>query len=170
MNALWTWLQKLLFYVLAKNKTRWSTGTDASFHVRTTVETLETRWIVYLDNKPSHESVCIAKPLLQASPLPPTKNHKNIGFSSKTGPDPLNKITKLPSQPSMLDHHRHASETPYIYRADRWRADDGPLIVVFRSSLVSTLVNLKSQSWTPPPPPPPPPRQDCLDPRIKLKD
>ena len=49
----------------------------------------------------------------------PLKNHKNIGFLSNYGPDPL-KITKLPS------HH-----------AFRWRADDGPLIVVFGSSLPS---------------------------------
>ena len=40
------------------------------------------------------------------------KNHKNIGFLSNTGRDPL-KITKLPSQHSMLGHHRHASETPF---------------------------------------------------------
>ena len=39
----------------------------------------------------------------------PLKNHKNIGFSSNIGPDPL-KISKLPSQHSMLGHHRHASE------------------------------------------------------------
>ena len=43
---------------------------------------------------------------------PPLKNHKYIGFLSNTGPDPL-KITKLPSQHSMLGHHRHASETPF---------------------------------------------------------
>ena len=48
--------------------------------------------------------------------------------------------------------------------ADRWRADGGPLLVVFGSSLVSTLVNLKEKSNLgpllppPPPPPPPPPR------------
>ena len=40
------------------------------------------------------------------------KNHTNIGFPSNTGTDPL-KITKLPSQHSMLGHHRHASETPF---------------------------------------------------------
>ena len=45
-------------------------------------------------------------------PLPPPENHKNIGFLRNTGPDPL-KITKLPSQHSMLGHHRHASETPF---------------------------------------------------------
>ena len=40
------------------------------------------------------------------------KNHRNIGFFSNTGLDPL-KITKLPSQHSMLGHYRHASETPF---------------------------------------------------------
>ena len=43
------------------------------------------------------------------------KNHKNIGFLSNTGPDPL-KITKLPSQHSMLGQHLHASETPFKLR------------------------------------------------------
>ena len=32
-----------------------------------------------------------------------------------TGPDPL-KITKLPSQHSMLGHHRYASVTPFKWR------------------------------------------------------
>ena len=42
---------------------------------------------------------------------PPLENYKNIWFLSNTGPDPL-KITKIPSQHSMLDHHRTTSETP----------------------------------------------------------
>ena len=46
---------------------------------------------------------------------PPLKNHKYIGFLSNTGPDPL-KITKLPSQHSILGYHRHASETPFQWR------------------------------------------------------
>ena len=41
------------------------------------------------------------------------------------------KITKLPSQHSMFDHHRHANETPFKFR---WRADDGPILVVFGST------------------------------------
>ena len=45
-------------------------------------------------------------------PGPPLKNHKNIGFLSNTGPDPLT-IIKLPSQHSMLGLHRHASKTPF---------------------------------------------------------
>ena len=53
---------------------------------------------------------------------PPLKNHKNIGFLSNTGLDPL-KITKLPSQHSMLGHHRHASETPF-----KWRLAGGSMI------------------------------------------
>ena len=47
---------------------------------------------------------------------PLLKNHKNIGFLSNTGPDPL-KITKLPS------HHQHARETPY-----KWRFAGGPMM------------------------------------------
>ena len=53
---------------------------------------------------------------------PPLKNHKNTGFLSITGPDPL-KITKLPNQHSILGHHRHASETPF-----KWRFAGGPMI------------------------------------------
>ena len=55
-------------------------------------------------------------------PDPPLKNHKNIGFPSNIGPDPL-KITKLPSQHSMLGQHRHASETPF-----KWRFAGGPMV------------------------------------------
>ena len=46
---------------------------------------------------------------------PPLENYKNIGFLSNTGPDPL-KITKLPSQHSMLGHHRPISEAPFKWR------------------------------------------------------
>ena len=43
----------------------------------------------------------------------PLKNNKNIGFPSNIGPDPL-KITKLPSQHSMLGHHRPGSQMPFF--------------------------------------------------------
>ena len=46
-----------------------------------------------------------------SGPPPPHEKSQNIGFLSNTGPDPL-KITKLPSQHSMLGHHRHAIVTP----------------------------------------------------------
>ena len=55
----------------------------------------------------------------------PQKNHKNIGFSSNIDPDPL-KITKLPSQHSMMGHYRHASETPF-----KWRFAGGPMMALF---------------------------------------
>ena len=45
----------------------------------------------------------------------PLKNHKFIGFPSNTGQDPL-KITKLPSQHSMVGHYWPASETPFQLR------------------------------------------------------
>ena len=38
---------------------------------------------------------------------PPLENHKNIGFLSNTGSDPL-KIVKLPRQLSILGHNWHA--------------------------------------------------------------
>ena len=40
-------------------------------------------------------------------PDPPHGKSQNIGFLSNTGPDPES------SQHSKLDHHRHASETPF---------------------------------------------------------
>ena len=55
----------------------------------------------------------------------PPGNYKNIGFLCNTGLDPL-KITKLPSQHSMLGHYRHASEMPFKM-AFRWWAFDCPL-------------------------------------------
>ena len=63
-------------------------------------------------------------------PPPPPENHniQYIALLRNTGPGPL-KISKLLSQHSMLGHHRHASETPFI-----WRADFDPVIVVFPSS------------------------------------
>ena len=51
------------------------------------------------------------------SPYPP-KNHKNIGFPNNIDLDPL-KITKLPSQHSVVGHYRHASQTPFQWRFAR---------------------------------------------------
>ena len=82
----------------------------------------------------------------QAPPPTPTKIHNYIGFPSKTSPDPLNKM------PAFNVGLSSARQRNAIYMADRWRADDGPLIVVFGSSLVSTLVNLKEKSKLDPPP------------------
>ena len=52
----------------------------------------------------------------------PPKNHKNIGFLSNTGLDPL-KITKLQSQHSMLGHHLHTSEKLF-----NWHFADRPMM------------------------------------------
>ena len=57
----------------------------------------------------------------------PLKNHKNIGFSSNTGPDPLK--------------NRKATKPAFIVgpsSARQRNADDGPLIVVLGSSLPSS--------------------------------
>ena len=42
----------------------------------------------------------------------PLKNHKNIGFHSKTDPDSL-KSRKAAKQAFNVGHHRHISETPF---------------------------------------------------------
>ena len=55
----------------------------------------------------------------------PLKIHKIIGFPSNIDPGPL-KITKLPSQHSMVGHNRHASETPF-----QWRFAGGPMMANF---------------------------------------
>ena len=68
---------------------------------------------------------------------------KNPGFLSNTGPDPL-KITKLPSQHSMLGHYRHASAT--AFNGCHWRINDDPLIVVFGSSLPSSAKNKQKKT------------------------
>ena len=51
------------------------------------------------------------------------ENYKNAGFLSNAGPDPL-KITKLPSEHSMLGHHRPACKTLF-----KWHFAGGPMMV-----------------------------------------
>ena len=69
-------------------------------------------------------------------PPQPLKNHKNIGFSSNTGPDPLKKA-KLPSQHSMLGHHWQASEMPF--NGVTLAGDDGRLLIVVFVWILSPL-------------------------------
>ena len=74
-------------------------------------------------------------------PDAPLKNNKNIGFSRNAGPDPL-KIAKLPSQHSMLGHHRYATGTPFngvSLVANDGPLNEGPFIVVLGSSLPSSI-------------------------------
>ena len=68
---------------------------------------------------------------------PLLKNHKNIGFLSNTGPDPL-KITKLPKPSFNVG-----------LSSERCRADNAPLIMVFEFSLPSKTKKKCCQSWTP---------------------
>ena len=53
---------------------------------------------------------------------PSLKNHRNIGFLSNTGPDPLinHKATKTAFN---VGQHRPASETPF-----KWRFAGGPMM------------------------------------------
>ena len=77
-------------------------------------------------------------------PPPPPEKSQNIGFLAILVWTPR-KNTKLPNQHSMLGHHRHASETP-IKMAFRWRANDGPLMLVFGSYLPSS-TKKKKKIW-----------------------
>ena len=75
-------------------------------------------------------------------PPPPLKNHNTIGFPSNTGPDPQknHKVTKPAFNvgPS------------YVRQAFRWRADVGPLMVIFGSSLPSSTKKKKTLSKSDP--------------------
>ena len=63
-------------------------------------------------------------------PPPPLKNDNTIGFPSNTDPDPQKnrKVTRPAFNVGPL----------YVRQAFRWRADVGPLMVVFGSSLPSS--------------------------------
>ena len=78
----------------------------------------------------------------------PLKNHKNIGFSSNTGPDPLKNRSYQASIEcwAIID-----TPAECHLMAFRWRADDGLLIVVLGPSLPSSTkkTHKNRQSWTP---------------------
>ena len=69
------------------------------------------------------------------------KNYKNIGFLSNTGLDPLknHKATELAFNVGQSS----ARQRNAISMAFRWHADDGPLLVVFGSSLLSSTKKLE---------------------------
>ena len=79
---------------------------------------------------------------------PPLKNHKNLGFLSNTDPDPLknHKATK-PTFNIGLSSTRQRNA---IQMAFRWRDDDGPLKVVFGSTLPSITKKTKNVKVGPP--------------------
>ena len=65
----------------------------------------------------------------------PLKNHKNTGFSSNTGPDPLKNRS---CEASILCWAFIGMPAKRHLMAFRWRADDGPLKVGLGSSLPSS--------------------------------
>ena len=90
-----------------------------------------------------------------SGPPPPPETYKNIGFLSNIGPDPL-KITKLPSQHSMLGHHRPASETPFKWPASetpfKWRFAGGTMMArlyCYLDPLSPNQPKNVKKSWTP---------------------
>ena len=64
------------------------------------------------------------------------KNHKNIGFLSNTGPDPLKNCKA--AKPAYNVGQSSARLRNAIKMASCWRADDGPFIVIFGSSFSSS--------------------------------
>ena len=70
----------------------------------------------------------------------PLKNHKNIGFLSYSGPDPL-KYHKA-TEPAFNVGPSSARQRNAISMAYRLRADDGQLIVVFGSNHPSSKKDL----------------------------
>ena len=73
-------------------------------------------------------------------PPPPLKNHKNIGVSSNTGPDPLKYRSY---QASFQCWAIIGNPAKRHLMAFRLRADDGPLIVVLGSPSPHQLKNKK---------------------------
>ena len=76
----------------------------------------------------------------------PLKNHEDIGLSSNTGPDPLK--NHKATEPAFNVRPSLARQRNAISMAFRWRANDGSLRVVFRSSLPSS-IKKRCQIWTP---------------------
>ena len=74
-------------------------------------------------------------------PPPPLKIHKNMGFLSKTGPDPV-KNHKATKPAAMLGHHWPARETPF-----KWCFAGGQMIAHL---YLYSLIKKKSYLiWTP---------------------
>ena len=76
---------------------------------------------------------------------PPLENHKNIGFSSNTGPDPLKNRSY---QTSIKCWAIIGTPAKRHLMAFRWRADDGSLIV-YLDPPSSHQQKKSCQNWTP---------------------
>ena len=75
----------------------------------------------------------------------PSENHKAIGFLGNRGDIP--KYHKA-TEPAFTVGPSSARQQDTIKMVFRWQANDGPLVVVFGSSLPSSTKN-NCQSWTP---------------------
>ena len=80
-------------------------------------------------------------------PPPPLINHKNIGFLSTTGSDPLKHLQNYQASTQCwanigLPAKRHLNV------AFRWWSDNGPLLVLFGSSLFPSPTKKTCQNWT----------------------
>ena len=80
-------------------------------------------------------------------PPPPPKNHKNIGFSSNTGPDPLKNHSYQASIQCLAIIGTPAKRHLMAFR---WRADGCPLIVILGSCLPSSTTNKNVVKVRPP--------------------
>ena len=76
----------------------------------------------------------------------PLKNDKNIGFSINTGPDSLKNRSY---QANIQCWAIIGTPVKRHLMAFRWRADDGPLIVVLGSLKKRKKKKERCQSWTP---------------------
>ena len=74
---------------------------------------------------------------------PPLKKHTNLRFVSNSGPDPLKNHEA--TEPAFSVGPLSARQRKMAFR---WRADDGPLIVVFESSHPSS-TNKKTSKLDP---------------------
>ena len=86
-----------------------------------------------LRNKSWHnQNMCGSGGRQGVRPPPPPENHKNIGFSSNIDPDPLKSQSY---QASIQWWAIINTPAKCHFNGIRWRADVGPHIVVFGSSL-----------------------------------
>ena len=93
-------------------------------------------------------------------PPPPLENHKNIGFISNTGSDPLK--SHIAIKPAFNEGPSSARQRNAIKMAFRWRVDDGLLIVVFSQKKKNK--EKLCQSWLDPL------WRNFLDPRMTKKE
>ena len=81
----------------------------------------------------SRETACADPERETGDPDPLTKSQRMKRILSNTGPDPLKNHKAI--KPTFNVGQSSACQRNAIQMAFRWRTDDGPLIVVFGSSL-----------------------------------